>query len=108
MTQSELYSIKIFKLNPDSEEFDEIDIRGKQLFETFDTKSVLLFVDPILSTIWLWHGKESNVRMKFIAAQKASSVRDKYIFDAKINAIEEGNEPDSFKKFLGLYNRENE
>ena len=40
--------------------------------------------------------------MKFIATQKAPTIRDKYGVDFKISAVEEGEESSGFKEIVGL------
>ena len=46
--------------------------------EKLDSNKILLFVEHKRYRIWMWHGKNTSTRSKFIAAKQAPSIRDKY------------------------------
>lgn len=52
--------------------------------------------------MWIWHGRNTTTKMKFIAAKLAPTIRDRYGIGFKIAAIDEGNETLGFKILIGL------
>lgn len=92
----------LFTLDEDLEEFKEIKDRTDPLSENFNSNSIYVIVDSENKTIWIWHGSNTNIRMKFIATHNAPLIRDKYGIDYKIAGIDEGNEPLDFKNSVGL------
>jgi len=70
--------------------------RDVHINEKLDSDKILLFVDPKRYRIWMWHGRNTSTRSKFIAAKQAPSIRDRYGTDFKIVAVDEGNEPSGF------------
>ena len=55
--------------------------------EKLDSDKILLFVEPKRYRIWMWHGKNTSTRSKFIAAKQAPSIRDKFGTDFKPTKI---------------------
>jgi hypothetical protein len=94
-------SINIFLLDENLEDFIKNDERESPI-EELDSKLVYLIVDPMDKIVWIWNGAEANIRMKFIATQKAPLIRDEYGIDFKIIGVDENEEPTEFKDFLGL------
>lgn len=92
----------LFKLDEEKEDFEEIKITVSPLSTLLDPKFIFLIVDPIDKEIWIWHGSNATIRMKFIATQKAPKIRDKYGVDFKISAIDEGDKSPKFKELIGL------
>jgi len=94
-------SVLIFKLDVELEDFKEIsyenDLPPKQFL---NHNRILLFVDPEHSRIYIWEGSNVTVRMKFLSAQLASKVRDKYGIDYRITTVDDGDETLDFKQFL--------
>jgi len=92
----------LFKIDEDKEDLEEIKITVSPLYTLLDSKFIFLIVDPIDKEIWIWHGSNATIRMKFIATQKAPKIRDKYGVDFKISAVDEGDEPPKFKEIASL------
>lgn len=72
------------------------------MYELLDSDVILLFVDPKYNWIWVWQGRNTTTRMKFISARIASSIRDRYGVDFKLSSVDEGKEPVGFKIMAGL------
>lgn len=64
--------------------------------EELNSDKILLFVDPKRYRIWMWHGKNTSIHSKFLAAQQAPRIIDKFGPDFKISPIKEGSEPSEF------------
>ena len=101
MTELEA-NLNIFSLDEDLEDFKKIEADNESLSDVLDSNSVYLIVDPKDKIVWIWNGAKANIRMKFIASQKAPIIRDEYGIDFKIIGIDEDSEPSEFKEFLGL------
>jgi len=96
-------NILIFQLNAILEKFDEVDITKSTLFsELLYHDLVLSFVDPEHKAVWIWKGRGATTRMKFLAAQLAPTIRDRYGIDYTIISVDDGEEPLDFKKCCGL------
>jgi len=94
--------INIFLLDEDLEDFRKIEDLDDVINEKLNSRLVYLLCDPKNKIFWIWNGAKANVRMKFIASQKAPIIRDEYGIDFKIIRIDEDSEPSKFKDFLGL------
>jgi hypothetical protein len=92
----------LFKIDEEKEELEEIKITVSLLYTLLDSKFIFLIVDPIDKEIWIWHGRNATIRMKFIATQRAPEVRDRYGVDFGISAVDEGDESPKFKEIVGL------
>jgi hypothetical protein len=92
--------IVVFKFDLDSEKFLKIEYDDYEDF--FNSNFTLLIVNHLDKVLWLWHGKNVNVRMKFIATQEAPKIRNAYYFDYKISAVDEGNETEKFRNFFDI------
>jgi len=92
----------LFKIDEEKEEFEEIKITVSPLCTLLDPRFIFLIVDPKDKEIWIWHGSKATIRMKFIATQNASKIRDKYGVDFKISAVDEGDESPKFKDIISL------
>jgi len=93
----------IFKYNDKLNEYQDLKVEDNaQIRDLLDPDFVLLFVDQKRYRIWIWHGRNTTTRMKFIAAKLAPSIRDKYGVGFKISAVDEGNETLGFKIVAGL------
>ena len=95
-------SINIFLLVEDVEEFRKIEDLDNEINGKLNSQFVYLLCDPKNKVVWIWNGATANIRMKFIASQKAPIIRDEYGIDFKIIGIDEDSEPSEFKDFLGL------
>ncbi|MHA1913432.1 MAG: hypothetical protein ACW986_10805 [Promethearchaeota archaeon] len=95
--------IIVFQYNDELTEYQELELEEDvQIMELLDPDFILLFVDPKRYRIWIWHGSNTSVRSKFIAAKLAPSIRDKYWIGFKISAVDEGNETKGFKVTAGM------
>ncbi|MFX1260296.1 MAG: hypothetical protein ACFFAN_20800 [Promethearchaeota archaeon] len=93
----------IFQLKPESEKFEKVDIpEGVLLHELLYHDLILFFVDSEHNRVWIWEGRNSTTKMKFLSVQLAPTIRDKYGIDYNICPIDDGDEPLEFKKFIGL------
>ena len=96
-------NILVFQLDAIAEKFDKVDTKQDvPLSQLLYHDLVLLFVYPKSKIIWIWEGKGATTRMKFLAAQIAPQIRDKYAIDYTINSIDDGDEPPEFKNLCGL------
>lgn len=100
--EAELDDYAVYKLDSESEEFEEINTEGKKLANLLNSDEVLIFLDRVSKVLWLWHGANTSPRVKFIAARKSSNLRDRVAVDYKISAIDEDKEPKRFKFLIGL------
>jgi len=102
-TPEKKYNFIAFKLNVEKEEFEELNISDEEHVEhLLDSDNILLFSDTRNSKIWIWEGRKTTPKMKFISAQEAPFIRDQYGIDYTISTIDDGDEPSEFKILLGL------
>ncbi|TKJ22081.1 MAG: hypothetical protein CEE43_07645 [Promethearchaeota archaeon Loki_b32] len=95
--------IFIYQFKEELEDFEEIEVvENVPLFELLDSDKILLFVDMHESKVWIWEGKNTNTRMKFIAAQAALHIRDKHDISFTITSVDDKDETNAFKLFVGL------
>lgn len=62
---------------------------------------VLIIIDDDERLIWIWKGTEAPVRRKFIAARRASGIRDQRGLVYKIVSEDEGQENSKFLESMG-------
>ncbi len=95
--------IDIYQLNEELEDFEQIEVKENiPLFELLDSNKILLFIDQHDGKVWIWEGKNTNTRMKFISAQAAPHIRDKYDITYPISSVDEKDETIAFKILVGL------
>ena len=95
--------IIVYQLNEEIEDFEEIEVKENvPLFELLDSNKILLFVDKHESKVWIWEGKNTNPRNKFISARKAPNIRNKHDFSFTITSVDDGEETAAFKILVGL------
>ena len=95
--------IFVYEFNLEIENFKEINLKDNvPLFEVLDSNKILLFVDMNNNKVWIWEGKNTSTRMKFISAQSASHIRDKHDLTFTISAVDEREETAAFKIMVGL------
>ena len=92
----------IFELKEEDYEIIDLEEESNTLISLLNTDKVLFFIDSMNSTVWVWEGKNTNTKMKFIAARIASNIRDKYGITYNISIIDEDNEPEDFLRLLKL------
>ena len=101
--KSKSFNFRAFKLNVESEEFEELMLTNDDSVKNLlDHDEILLFVDNVNSRIWIWEGGNTSPRMKFISAEVAHKIRDQYAFDYNITPIDDGDEPIEFRIIIGL------
>ncbi|MFX1380137.1 MAG: hypothetical protein ACFFA4_13705 [Promethearchaeota archaeon] len=95
--------IVIYQFNEELEDFEEIQIKENHpLFELLDSNKIILFIDKHSRKVWIWEGKNTNPRMKFISARVAPNVRDKHDISYTITSVDDGEETAAFKILVGL------
>ncbi len=92
----------LFKIDEEKEDFTEIEIEDRPIQALLDSNYIYIIVVPIDKEILIWHGRNASIRMKFIATQKAPTIRDKYGVDFKISAVDEEDESSEFKEMVDL------
>ena len=93
----------VFKLNTQLEKFEELKIdENDKLENLLDHDEILIFIDNLNSRVWIWEGRNTSPRMKFMSADFAPIIRDQYACDYNITSIDDGDEPIEFKIILGL------
>ncbi len=95
--------IYIYQFNTDLEEFEEFNHEENvPLFEILDSDKILLFVDMNNNKVWIWEGKNSSIKMKFISAQSALHIRDKHDVTFTVITVDDKDETTAFKIMVGL------
>jgi hypothetical protein len=92
----------LFKIDEEKEDFTAIEIEDSPIHSLLDSNYIYIIVVPIDKEILIWHGSNASIRMKFIATQKAPTIRDKYGVDFKISAVDEEDESFEFKEMVDL------
>jgi hypothetical protein len=101
--EDESIPIRVYQLNDEEAEFEELEIdEAVKLYEILQSKLILYFIDESHYRSYIWAGSESSTRMKFIAAGRASNVRDQIGAAIKISTVDEGDETMGFKVLVGL------
>ncbi len=96
--------VRVFQLNDEKAEFEELELDPElELQEILKSNLILYFIQASTYKSFIWIGKETSNRMKFIAAKKATVVRDSIGPAIKISTIEEDDEPIPFKVMIGTY-----
>ncbi len=107
MTEDKKKPIQVFQLNDEKAKFEELELQeGVELFEILNPKLILYFVNPENYQSFIWAGSEASTRMKFIAANKASSIRDRLGPAIKISTVDQNDENLPFKILVGLEKEE--
>jgi len=95
--------IFIYQFKEELEDFEKLEVHENvPLFELLDSDKILLFVDMHNQKVWIWEGKNTNTRMRFISAQVAPHIRDKYDNTFTISSVDEKDETAAFKIMVGL------
>ena len=99
--EKEEIEIQIFQFNEQLAKYEQLELdKDVPLYELLDPDYILLFVDRDHYRVWIWQGSNTPTRIRFTSAKLAPQIRDKYAPTYKLTLIEEGNEPDKFKKML--------
>ncbi|MFX1310486.1 MAG: hypothetical protein ACFE8C_12360 [Promethearchaeota archaeon] len=95
--------IFVYQFNEDLEEFEELKTKENvALFELLQSDKIFLFVDVNNEKVWVWEGKNTPLRMKFISAQEAPKIRNIHDITFTISSVDEGDETAAFKILVGL------
>lgn len=95
--------IFVYQLREELEDFEQIEVKENvPLFELLDSDKILLFVDMHNGKVWIWYGANTKPRMKFISAQAAPNIRDKYDITFTITSVDDKDETIAFKLLVGL------
>ena len=95
--------IIVYQFNKDLGEFEQVEVKeNTPLFELLDSNKILLFVDVRNKKVWMWEGKNTATRMKFISAQEVPKIRDKHDISFTISTVDDGDETAAFKLIVGL------
>jgi hypothetical protein len=95
--------IRVYQLNDEKAAFEELEIDPEtELKDLLKSELVLYFIQPKNFRSYIWTGSSASIRMKFIAANAATKIRDRIGPAIKISTVDEDEEPRSFKIFLGL------
>ncbi|MCF2140762.1 MAG: hypothetical protein K9W44_11970 [Candidatus Lokiarchaeota archaeon] len=95
--------IRIFQLNDEKAEFEELELDADvEISQLLKSEVVLYFIQPKTFRSYIWAGSQASTRMKFIAANAATRIRDKIGPAIKISTIEEDDEPKAFKILIGI------
>lgn len=95
--------IIVYQFKEELEDFEKLEVQENvPLFELLDSDKILLFVDRYNQKVWIWEGKNTNTRMKFISAQAAPHIRDKHDITFTISSVDEKEETAAFKILVGL------
>lgn len=95
--------IIVYQFNEDLGEFEGVEVKeNTPLFEVLDSEKILLFVDKHDKKVWMWEGKNTSTRMKFISAQEVPKIRDKHDMTFRISSVDDGDETAAFKIIVGL------
>lgn len=91
-------SLFVYDVRGDGE-VDSIDQLDKNILSS---EKVLIVVAENNKRIYLWKGKNSPVRKKFVGAQKANALRTEYGFAYKVIAMDESDEVADFLALMGM------
>ncbi|MFX1275940.1 MAG: hypothetical protein ACFFBP_16745 [Promethearchaeota archaeon] len=92
----------IFELKEEDYEIVDLDDEDVSINSLLSTDKILYFIDSRNSIVWVWEGKSTNTKMKFIAAKIASNIRDKYGITYNISIVDEDNEPEEFLSIIEI------
>ncbi len=93
----------IYSFNLEIEDFEEIEHKENvPLFELLDSDKIILFVDSHNTKVWIWQGKNTSTKMKFISSQTAPHIRDKHDVTYTLSSVDEREETAAFKIIVGL------
>jgi len=91
-------SLLVYDVKGDGE-IDNIDQLDKSILSS---DRVLIVIAENNKKIYLWKGKNSPVRKKFVGARKAAALRTEYGFGYKVVAMDESDEEADFLALIGM------
>ncbi len=101
--EEEKEKILVFQFSDELGEYQELELEGDIPYhELLDSDFILLFVDSKRYRVWIWQGINTTIRMKFISARIAGSIRDRFGIGFKLSSVDEGDEVAGFKAMIGL------
>ncbi len=93
-----MMSLLVYDVKGDGE-IDNIDQLDKSILSS---DRVLIVIAENNKKIYLWKGKNSPVRKKFVGARKAAALRTEYGFGYKVVAMDESDEEADFLALIGM------
>ncbi len=84
-----------FEIHPDGTH-EEIEVS----YNVLESTKAYCIVDERSQSIFLWKGKKTGVREKFVGAQVASRLRGQYGPQFKVRPLDEGEEPQTFLNII--------
>jgi hypothetical protein len=93
-----MMSLLVYDVKGDGE-IDNIDQLDKSVLSS---DRVLIVIAENNKKIYLWKGKNSPVRKKFVGARKAAALRTEYGFGYKVVAMDESDEEADFLALIGM------
>jgi hypothetical protein len=93
-----MMSLVVYDVRGDGE-VDSIDQLDKNVLSS---DKVLIVINENNKKIYLWKGKNSPVRKKFVGAQRANAIRTEYGFAYKVIAMDETDEEADFLALIGM------
>ncbi len=94
--------LMLFEYDESVEGFEKVKVGDKEIREFLNSNLIYIVLNRYNKEILIWHGSNTNIRMKFIATQEAPKIRDRYGIDFKISAVDEGDESSEFKEIIGI------
>jgi len=64
--------------------------------ESLQPDRVFCIVDDANKNVYIWLGKEANVRKRFVGAQTASKIRGELSTGFRVRSLDQGDEPPDF------------
>ncbi|MFW9809605.1 MAG: hypothetical protein ACFFE6_09520 [Candidatus Thorarchaeota archaeon] len=64
--------------------------------ESLQADRVFCVVDDTNKNVYIWLGKEANVRKRFVGAQTASKIRGELSTGFRVRSLDQGDEPVAF------------
>ena len=64
--------------------------------ENLQPDCVFCIVDSTNKNVYIWLGKEANVRKRFVGAQTASKIRGELSTGFRVRSLDQGDEPPAF------------
>jgi hypothetical protein len=64
--------------------------------ESLQSDKVFCIVDNTNKSVYIWLGKEANVRKRFVGAQTAGKIRGELSNGYRVRSLDQGDEPPGF------------
>ena len=95
--------VRVFQFNIESSMYDELEFDADvKLTDILDSQLILYFTEAAKYRSFIWVGSGVSTRMKFIAADSVTAIRNEIGAAIKINTVDEGDESHEFRVMMGL------